>query len=99
MAFQVPPSKKSKGQDKFEFEIDGAKFSVRRFGAFSLEEHIFMRSDECGENEMLDLVFGKKGTKLGNAVRALEAEQYSALQDAWMEDSEVTPGESQGSSS
>jgi len=97
--FKVPPSKASTGDDKFEFEIDGKAYKIKKFGCLSLEQQIYLRSDECGEEETLDLIWGAKGTKAGDAVRALESDQFEDLKNAWIEESSVSPGESAASSS
>jgi len=45
MAFQVPASKASKGQDRFEFEIDGKSFSVKKAKFVSVNELVSIESD------------------------------------------------------
>lgn len=97
MAFQVPPSKKSKGQDKFEFEIDGKKHSIPRAKFLSIGTQLSL--DTADAQERITILFGKPGSALGDAVRGLDSDQFDALMEAYNDDSEVTPGESQGSSS
>lgn len=95
MTFEVPASKASVEQDVFKFTIPGHKsqFSVKRLKFLSIGQ----RAD-LGDNaaRILDF-FGAEGTKQGDAVRSLDAEQFKALSDAWQADSDVTLGEPEAS--
>lgn len=95
MVFQVPASKKSKGQDRFDFELDGKSYSVKRSKFLSVGEQEIIGNG--GVTEMIDTVFGARGTELGDAIRELDEDQYVALIEAYNADSGVTPGESAGS--
>jgi hypothetical protein len=95
MAFQVPASKKSIGQDKFEFEIDGETHSITRAKFLSIGTQLSL--DSADAQERITILFGEPGSKLGDAVRGLDSDQFDALMDAYNEDSDVAPGESQGS--
>lgn len=97
MTFEVPASKASIGQDKFKFSIDGNDYSIKRAKFLSVGEAEALESPES-VTVMLDL-FGKKGTKAGDAVRGLDSDQFQALVDAWQKDSDVTLGESEASAS
>jgi hypothetical protein len=95
--FEVPASKASKGQDRFEFSIPGAtgKFSVKKLKFLSVGKR-----DEIGDGgrPMLDF-FCEGPAKQGEGVRALDEEQFNALVNAWQADSGVTLGESEASAS
>ena len=97
MAFKVPASKASKGQDQFEFEIDGKTYAVRKAKFISVGTAEALESPESS-TVVLDF-FGKAGTKQGDAVRSLDEDQFTALIEAWRADSEVGLGESEASSS
>lgn len=98
MTFQVPASKASKGQDKFEFEIGSQKFAIRRLKFLTLGQQEVINAPGRTDSDVLDTVFGDASTKCGKAVRGLDSEQFDALYEAWAEDSEVSPGESSASS-
>lgn len=97
MTFKVPESKASKGQDRFEFEIEGKSYSIRKAKFLSVGDAERLENPESA-SVVLDL-FGKAGTKAGDAVRGLDQEQFSALVEAWQADSKVTLGESAASAS
>ncbi len=95
--FEVPASKASKGQDLFEFSCPGkpGKFSVKKLKFLSVGKR-----DEIGDGgrPMLDF-FCEGSTKQGEAVRSLDEEQFNALVTAWQDDSGVSLGEPEASSS
>ena len=62
--------------------------------AFSQIGNFVERADNTAR--ILDF-FGAEGTKQGDAVRSLDAEQFKALSDAWQADSDVTLGEPEAS--
>ena len=97
MTFEVPASKASIEQDIFKFSIPGIKgeFSVRRLKFIPIGQ----RNEIAFDQEAILDLFGAKGTKQGDAVRSLDEEQYDALVKAWQDDSEITAGESEASSS
>jgi hypothetical protein len=97
MTFEVPASKASIEQDVFKFSIPGHKtmFSVKRLKFLSVGQRESIGDDTA---TILDL-FGAKGTKQGDAVRSLDEEQFDALSKAWQDDSKITLGESEASSS
>lgn len=89
MAFQVPASKASKGQDKFEFTIGNETFRVRRMKYLKID-----RLQELETDGLEALVFFKgSGGAQQKAVGSLEGEQFEALVNAWRADSEVSEGE------
>lgn len=94
MAFQVPAADAAKGQD-FEFDIDGAKFKVRKVNLVPIAT-----LDEIeGSTTALVGFFGGRSAKQQLAVQQLNRDQFTALVTAWREDSEVTAGESPASES
>jgi hypothetical protein len=95
MAFQVPASKASKGQDRFEFEIDGKTFSVRKAKFVPIDALVQL---ETAGLRTLEFFGGDNKTQIA-AVGSLEREQFAALVLAWREDSEVTAGEAPASAS
>jgi hypothetical protein len=95
MTFEVPASKASVGQDKFDFSIAGKKYSVRKLKYVPIGQRSSISHDGEAQLEF----FGVDGTKQGDAVRGLDEEQFKALVEAWQADSEVTVGESEASSS
>lgn len=95
MTFEVPPSKASIGQDEFKFTIGGDEFAVRKLKYLP----IGTRADIGDDSDALLEFFAPNGTKQGDAVRGLDAEQFEALTTAWQKDSDVTLGESEASAS
>lgn len=95
--FEVPAAKKSKGQDRFPFTIPGheGRFSVRKLKFLSVGER---EEIAPGGAEMVAFFCGSTA-KQREAVRSLDEDQFNALVSAWQEDSQVTMGESQASSS
>ena len=94
--FEVPASKASKGQDRFEFSVPGkvGKFSVRKLKFLSVG-----RRDELEDGSHVLEFFCEGSTKQAEAVRSLDEEQFAALFEAWQSDSGVTLGESDASKS
>lgn len=95
MTFKVPESKRSVEQDVFEFDIDGKSYKIKRAKYLTVGEAESLEDPESS-TVVLDL-FGRKGTKQGDAVRSLDAEQFEALVEAWKQDSGVGVGESEAS--
>lgn len=95
--FEVPESKASKGQDQFAFKIAGKPYSIKKAKYLTIGQAEALETPESS-SVVLD-VFGKAGTKQGDAVRSLEQEQFKSLVAAWKEDSGVSPGESEASAS
>jgi hypothetical protein len=96
MVYEVPASKASKGQDQFEFQI-GTKVCKVRKAKFLPGDAL--EDITSGELSRIYDVFGKRGTPVGDAVRTLDIEQTTALANAWVADSGMSPGESEASSS
>lgn len=93
MAFQVPASKASKGQDQFEFTIGTATFSVTKTKYVPVPTLIDIEDDLRAAVAF----FAGSTAVQGKAVRGLDREQFAGLLEAWREDSELTEGESQAS--
>ncbi len=93
--FEVPASKASHKQNVFEFKIAGKTYSVPKTKFLPVGVIEALEAPESSTT-VLD-VFGKKGTRVGEAVRSLDAEQLEALVAAWQADSDVSLGESEAS--
>lgn len=94
MAFQVPAPDVAQGED-FEFDIDGAKFKVRKVNLVPVPKLDEIEASTMG---LVDFFAGKTA-KQRAAVEQLNRTQFAALVTAWREDSEVTAGESPASES
>lgn len=97
MTFEVPESKASIDQDQFKFKIAGKMYSIKKAKYLTVGEAESLESP-ASSTVVVDL-FGRKGTKQGDAVRSLDKDQFSALVEAWKLDSGVGVGESGASSS
>ena len=95
--FEVPASKASKDQDKFPFKIGDQSFKIKRAKFLTIKEQIAI-ADADTLAERIGHIFGPAGSKINEAVMGLDDDQFNALMDAYNADSEVAPGESQGSS-
>lgn len=94
MAFQVPASKASIGQDQFTFgPEDGTEFSVKKAKFLTIGKLESLESSTAASINF----FGDEGTRAGDYVRSLDREQFEVLVEAWRDDSEVSAGESQAS--
>lgn len=100
MPYAVPEPKRSKGQDVFEFGPASApsKFKVKRLKYLPMGtvEALSTAGDDDRFAVMLAL-FGDKDSPSGKFVRGLEADQFTALFQAYEEDSNVSVGESPAS--
>lgn len=94
MAFQVPASKRSHKQNRFEFKLDGKTHSI------PLLKFLPVRSAEAFEkgSNVGGLIAAADSDATREAIRDLDSEQLEALVDAWQEASGVELGESEGSS-
>lgn len=100
MAFQVPASKASIGQDKFDFGPEtGTEYSVRKAKFLSLDQinelengakatRFFAGEDLDDKGELV--VSDAKRSKF---IHSLELEQFQELTKAWRADSGLTAGE------
>lgn len=93
MAFQVPASKRSIAQNRFEFEVGGKTYSI------PLMKFVPAGVMEQFENEknITGLMMLADSDEQRDAMRLLEQEQIEALLSAWAEASDVSLGESSAS--
>lgn len=94
--YEVPASKRSVGQDKFEFKIGSKTHKVTKAKYLTGAQ---LEDLTSGDLPLVFDVFGKRGTAIGDAVRSLDVEQILALVGAWVGDSDLSAGESKASSS
>lgn len=95
MTYEVPTSQASVDQDKFKFKIGSQTFSIKKAKFLTVGEAEALESPESA-TDVLDM-FGRKGTKQGDAIRSLDQEQFSALVEAWKADSGLDAGKSPAS--
>lgn len=93
MPFDVPVSKKSLKQNRFEFTLDGKKFSIPllKFAPVIAAEHFEAGRDVAG------FIACCENDDAKTALRSLDGDQLGPLTDAWFEASGVTAGESEAS--
>lgn len=93
--FQVPESKKSINQNRFEFQLGDESYSMPllKFAPVEVAELL-----EQGK-EVAALLALCENDAARAALRKLDGEQFGALSDAWAAASGVSAGESQASSS
>lgn len=101
MAYEVPASKKSLKQNRFEFTIEDEKFDVPLM-KFMTGDQVKKMAEAAEAGGMLSIdaqydMFGPADSKVGRAVRTLDFDQLEALTQAWIEASGVAPGESPAS--
>ena len=101
MAFKVPKSKASNKVNQFEFDIDGTPYRVPFLRYITGETVERIAELEAGGGMQSAAaayaIFGPAGTPVGDAVRTLDREQLDALMDAFVEESKISPGESEAS--
>jgi hypothetical protein len=96
MAYQVPESKRSIAQNRFEFSLpDGTQVSIPKAKYLTVGQ-IEILSEKQGNQEvkLTDLLDLFNEPAAAKAVRTLDSEQLQALMAAWQEDSKLTLGES-----
>ena len=104
MSFVVPAPAGKLPENRFVFEIDGTEHSVPRMEYLTGRQ---ARALAGVTTDNLDLaamsaawsIFDDVDDATGEAVRGLEVAQLTALLEAWVEASQVAPGESERSSS
>lgn len=92
--YEVPESKKSVGQDKFDFKIGKKAHQVTKAKYLTGAQ---LEDVTSGDLSRIFDTFGAKTTAVGQAVRGLEYEQIIDLVNAWMADSELNAGKSSAS--
>lgn len=99
MPYQVPDSKRSIDQNKFEFSVPGdpAIYKVPKVKYLPLGQIEVLEgsAENVSLRDILDL-FGEDEAAQA-AVRTLDTEQLQALTEAWQKDSGIEVGESSGS--
>lgn len=98
MVYKVPESKKSIGQNMFEFELpDGMLVSIPKAKYLTAGE-IESLAENKGELKVTDILdlLGQT-VEAQAAVRQLDIEQLMGLMKAWQEDSGIELGESSAS--
>lgn len=97
--YEVPESKRSIAQNRFEFKVPGdrKKYSIpkAKYLTVGQMEELSGNEGDITLTTVLDLV-GDGAAK--TAVRGLDQEQLTALLEAWQKDSELDLGESSASS-
>lgn len=90
MPFDVPASKKSIAQNRFEFTLEGETFSIPllKFAPVEAAEQFEVGRDVAG------ILACCENDKARAAVRSLDGDQFSALMGAWSEASGISAGES-----
>jgi hypothetical protein len=93
MPFDVPSSKKSIAQNRFEFTLDGASYSIPllKFAPVVAAEHF-----EEGRN-VAGILACCENDAAKDAIRSLDGDQFEAFMEAWQEASGITAGESPAS--
>lgn len=94
MVYKVPASKKSIGQNMFEFELpDGTVHQIPKAKYLSAGEieQLAQSSDDLKITDILDLLGQTEASAA--AVRQLDIEQLMGLMTAWQQDSGLSMGE------
>lgn len=97
MAYQVPESKRSIAQNRFEVTLpDGTTFSMPKAKYLTVGqiETLSQKADELTLTDMLELFDEPESAR---AVRGLDSDQLQGLMLAWQEDSGIAVGESSAS--
>ena len=94
MAFQIPASKRSIKQNRFEFKVGNKTHSI------PLLKFLPVRAAELFENgkNLAGLIAAADEDATREVIRDLDGEQLEALIEAWQEASGVEVGESSASS-
>jgi hypothetical protein len=95
VVYKVPESKKSIGQNQFEFELpDGMVVAIpkAKFLTAGQIEQLATSKEDLKVTDILDLLGQTDDAKA--AVRQLDIEQLMGLMQAWQEDSGIALGES-----
>jgi hypothetical protein len=93
MPFDVPQSRKSITQNRFEFTLDGVTHSIPllKFAPVQAAEEF-----EAGRN-VAGILACCENDGARDAIRSLDGDQFGALMTAWQEASGIGAGESQAS--
>lgn len=107
MVYEVPESKRSIDQDKFEFKVPGdrRKYKIPKVKYLPLDAikklEAAARGGEAAKDVTLDDIVNLFGSDAAvqKAIGTLDTSQLQALTIAWQQDSGVSVGESSASSS
>jgi hypothetical protein len=93
MPFDVPTSKKSIRQNRFEFTLDGKTFSIPllKFAPVEAAEAFEQNRNVAG------ILLCCENDEARDAIRSLDGDQFGALIDAWKKASGIGTGESEAS--
>lgn len=101
MSFKVPESKRSIGQNLFEFELPGdpTVYTIPKAKYMTTGQVELLAGAGSGDLKITDVleVLGQN-EEAAAAVRTLDVEQMQALMQAWQADSGLELGESSASS-
>ena len=94
MAYQVPESKKSIKQNRFEFEADGKTLSV------PLMKYMPVKAAEEFEagRDVAGLLAASDSDEVRDVIRGWDSDQLNGFMEAWQKASGVEAGESPASS-
>lgn len=89
MTFQVPESKKSVKQNRFEFEVNGKKYDIPhlKFAPVAAIEKFEQ------EQNMAGLLLTADTDEAREAIRSFDGSQLEPFLEAWSEASGAEPGE------
>lgn len=89
MTFQVPESKKSVKQNRFEFEVNGKKYDIPhlKFAPVAAIEKFEQ------EQNMAGLLLTADTDEAREAIRSFDGSQLEPFLEAWSEASGTEPGE------
>lgn len=93
MVYEVPESKRSIRQNRFEFKFKGKKYSMPKLKYLPMEAAELMESGQ----ELKGIMVALDNDKARDAVRQMDAEQFADLMAALEKASGVSAGESSGS--
>lgn len=97
--FVVPPSAGSKKENRFSFKLGTKTYSVPKLQYLSgkTAKMLTETTDQLTVAEINRRIFISECPSLEEAVYDLADDQVNALADAWVEESAITPGESEAS--
>lgn len=97
MAFKIPAAGGTLKKNRFEFELEDETLSLPKveYAPASADKFIRDRDQNMTNTEFILAFIESVDAEVGKKVRAAELarDQVSALQKAWLDASEVTPGE------
>lgn len=95
MVYEVPASKASIKQNRFEFKVGQKTYSLPKMQYLSLNQMALMQTiDESASVETIVHAFVSVDSAAGKAIGALDQEQVKGLFAAWQAESNISVGES-----